>query len=131
MDKYLEKALKAAQRDPEDLQKLAELGLAFLRSQSVMHTMRIEGRNWFSRTHGYTYHTATVYFDNKRIGKAQDYGDHDSYIDTGFDLAIEAGLIPERKRGRFGRPESVRNYEKRTNIRVETTSMTVSRKRDL
>lgn len=135
MDKKLQQALKAAQRDPDDIEKLAALGLAYLRSQAQVEepdVLRIAGNRWFSRTHGNTYHVAYVELNDQFVGESpQEYGYGDSYIETGLQLAIDAGAIPPRERYPSGILESLRDYEKRVGVKVIATANDVSRRRDL
>lgn len=47
----------------------------------------IEGRRWFDKVNGNTYHSATVYVNNEEVARDPfTYGYSDAYIQTGFDL---------------------------------------------
>lgn len=47
----------------------------------------IEGRRWFDKVNGNTYHSATLYVNNKKIDRVPfEYGYGDSYIQTGYTL---------------------------------------------
>ena len=47
----------------------------------------IEGRRWFQRSHGNTYHTATLHFDDG-TSKTSDitYGYDDQYLQTAYEM---------------------------------------------
>ena len=47
----------------------------------------ISGKRWFGRTHGNTYHTAKLFYDDgssQVSGRTYGYGDH--YLQTAFDM---------------------------------------------
>jgi hypothetical protein len=54
-------------------------------------TILIEGRRWFDRINGNTYHSATVYVNNEIIGREPfEYGYGDQYKQTGYALLSKA-----------------------------------------
>lgn len=57
--------------------------------------LTIEGRRWFQRTNGNTYHAARVYLGGKLVYTSPiRYGYGEQYVVTGLEEAIEAGLLP-------------------------------------
>lgn len=52
-----------------------------------MKVTHIEGRRWFQRTYGNTYHTTTLFYDDGSQTKSEriyGYGDH--YLQTAFEM---------------------------------------------
>jgi hypothetical protein len=81
----------------------------------------IEGRRWFERTNGNTYHSVNVYDDNKLIGSVNfRYGYGDQYIQTGIEILEKAGLT-----------DSSRNWQYENRDKYHASVCDVSRKKDL
>jgi hypothetical protein len=59
-----------------------------------MKSLHIDGRRWFQRTYGNTYHTATVHLpDGRTLRSERTYGYGDSYLDTAWELLRAEGLV--------------------------------------
>lgn len=68
-------------------------------------TIYVEGRRWFDRTYGNTYHTTEVFVNGESIGItpfAYGYGEH--YLQSAHELLIEKGVLPDEKTPHGGRP---------------------------
>lgn len=59
----------------------------------------IEGRRWFERTNGNTYHSSTVYVNNEQVGRVDfAYGYGDMYIQSAFGILSDTfGMFPYEK----------------------------------
>lgn len=57
--------------------------------------LHIEGRRWFQKTYGNTYHSVTIHRDGQQIAhKDFEYGYGDQYLQTALTLLKTAGLVP-------------------------------------
>ena len=58
-------------------------------------SIHIEGRRWFQKTYGNTYHTVRIWTDGKDVITSEKrYGYGDQYLQTAYEMMEEAGLIP-------------------------------------
>lgn len=58
----------------------------------------IEGRRWFERTNGNTYHSVNVYVNNELVGREPfAYGYGEMYIQSAFDILSKWGMFPYEK----------------------------------
>jgi len=58
----------------------------------------IEGKRWFEKTNGNTYHSVSVYINNELIGRVPlTYGYGEQYIQSAFELLSEFGMFPYEK----------------------------------
>ncbi len=58
----------------------------------------IEGRRWFERTNGNTYHSVSVYVNNELVGRQPfAYGYGEQYVQSAFDILTEFGMFPYEK----------------------------------
>jgi hypothetical protein len=58
--------------------------------------IHIEGRRWFQRTYGNTYHSVRIYKDGELISHLPfNYGYGDQYLQTALDTLKAYGLAPE------------------------------------
>ena len=63
-------------------------------------SLHIEGRRWFQRTYGNTYHTAYIYKDGECIAKlGPHYGYGDQFLQTALDWLAARGMA---EKGRYG-----------------------------
>jgi len=53
----------------------------------------VVGRKWFDRINGNTYHTATIYADDKVFNVPFQYGYGDQYVQSATELLEKEGLI--------------------------------------
>jgi hypothetical protein len=97
----------------------------------------IEGRRWFDRINGNTYHSTRVYKNNELIGHVPfEYGYGDQYQQTGIQLLQEAGEIPKSGRRLSSGAGDTDQYEFRMYGRehrdkVRYSVSDVQRKKDL
>lgn len=55
----------------------------------------IEGKRWFDKINGNTYHSVSVYVNNTFVGKVPyEYGSRETYIQTAHAILQAAGLYP-------------------------------------
>lgn len=58
-------------------------------------TIHVEGRRWFDRTYGNTYHSVKVYADGETVGVVgMSYGYGDQYLETAYELLQRKGVLP-------------------------------------
>lgn len=126
-DNQLAIALREAMED-QNQETIIALGLAYLRShQKPAQRLEIEGRLWFQKTYGNTYHRVRVFLNGEFLGRSDvTYGYGQSFQQTGIDLALKSGKIPAylAKEGNY-------KYQERTGIEIIARSEKVSRKKDL
>lgn len=61
-----------------------------------INTMKIEGKRWFQRSYGNTYHTVKIYVDGEILKSEITYGYGSHYLQTAAELLKENGYeIPE------------------------------------
>ena len=72
-----------------------------LSNNAGLSGLHIEGRRWFQRTYGNTYHSVRIYADGKQIAYLpSQYGYGDSYIHTALEWLKGKGFIPADVQGR-------------------------------
>jgi len=87
--------------------------------------MHIEGRRWFERLNGNTYHSVRIYKDGECIAfLPYQYGYGDQYVWTACEWLAANGHIPED--AKHGGP-----YYLRTELHASISVIDVSRKKDL
>ena len=62
-------------------------------------SIHIEGRRWFQRTYGNTYHSVRIFKDGELVftsGEHYGYGDH--YLQTAWEWLQSQGIIPKSER---------------------------------
>lgn len=60
-----------------------------------MKSLHIEGRRWFQRTYGNTYHSVRIWKNGQHIGTIPfSYGYGDSYLQSAIDFLKARNLIP-------------------------------------
>ena len=94
--------------------------------------LHIEGRRWFTRTYGNTYHSVRIYADGKEIAfLPYQYGYGDQWLQTALDYLREQNLIEPQEYysngcGKFGGTQYLRESLNGTYSVID-----VERKRDL
>lgn len=59
-------------------------------------SIHIEGRRWFQRTYGNTYHSVTIFKDGEVVARCPHaYGYDDGYLQTALELLKDKGLAPK------------------------------------
>lgn len=51
-----------------------------------INTLKIEGRRWFQKSYGNTYHSVTVYVNDEVLRKDFEYGYGNQYLQTAIEL---------------------------------------------
>jgi hypothetical protein len=59
-----------------------------------MAKIHIDGRRWFQRTYGNTYHSVRIYVDGEVTTLPRQYGYGDQYLQTAWDWLQSHGYIP-------------------------------------
>lgn len=60
-----------------------------------MKALHIEGRRWFQRTYGNTYHSVRIWIDGEQVATLPyQYGYGDSFLQTAVDWLKANGKIP-------------------------------------
>ena len=77
--------------------------------QTATQTIHIEGRRWFQRTYGNTYHSVRIFRDGEEIAYLPfQYGYGEQFLQTAFDWLAEHGYpelaerLPNGARRLFG-----------------------------
>ena len=85
----------------------------------------IEGRRWFEKVNGNTYHSARVYVNGEHIGSVDfEYGYGDQYIATGYMILKDKGIFS-------GSYTDFMNWKMENRKKIHITCCDVSRKKDL
>lgn len=97
--------------------------------------IHINGRRWFQKSYGSTYHTVTVDIDGERVfSSGQTYGYGDQYQQTAWEWinanADKLGIEPLKVYANGGN-EAVYQWTDRTGHKVVNNVADVSRKSDL
>lgn len=61
-------------------------------------TIHIEGRRWFQRSYGNTYHKVRLWVDGQCTHSIMRYGYGDHYLQTAWDMLQAQGIIPADQR---------------------------------
>ena len=65
-----------------------------------IESLKIEGRRWYQRSYGNTYHTAYIVVNGKKLKSPVTYGYGTQYLQTAADLLRESGYeVPENNEG--------------------------------
>lgn len=60
-----------------------------------MKSLHIEGRRWFQRTYGNTYHTVRIFIDGDlKYASEREYGYGDQFLQTALDWLKANGYAP-------------------------------------
>jgi hypothetical protein len=61
--------------------------------QTTTQTIHIEGRRWFQRTYGNTYHSVRIFRDGEQVAYLPfQYGYGEQYLQTAFDWLAANGM---------------------------------------
>lgn len=92
----------------------------------------VQGRRWFQRTYGNTYHTAHVFVDGKHVLTVPNqYGYGDQYLHNAVEALENAGLVPPRERYPNGGQEAIWQWRDRHGMDLNNSVEDVRRQRDL
>lgn len=61
------------------------------------HKIHIEGRRWFQKTYGNTYHTCSIEIDGETYYTPKEYGYGDQYLETALSWLEANGYIEKRE----------------------------------
>jgi hypothetical protein len=93
-------------------------------------SVHIEGRRWFQKSNGNTYHTVRIYEDSKQILlSAMEYGYGEQYLETALAWLEKEGKIPMRERYANGGREP--GWQTLKSNGFTCSVIDVQRKRDL
>ncbi len=87
----------------------------------------IEGRRWFQKTYGNTYHSVTVTVDGAQIGRVDfAYGYGDQYVQSAYDILREKGFFPQS-----AEHWDIEQYKRDNRKKFHITCTDVGRRKDL
>ncbi len=96
------------------------------------HVISINGRRWFQKTYGNTYHTVTVHIDGEHLFTApKQYGYGDQYLETAMAAIHASGKFPPRTQHANGSHEANYQWAERVGAKIVNSVADVSRERDL
>lgn len=108
--------------------KIREAGYIRATTQQKRFKMIIiDGRRWFQKTYGNTYHTVTVTIDGVSTTSGQHYGYGDQYRQTAFDMLQERGYFKGYTYNTF----CSWCYEEKNRSKIHFTCADVKREMDL
>lgn len=88
----------------------------------------IDGRRWFQKTYGNTYHSVSVTIDGApALVSGQHYGYDDQYLQTAFEMLQRAGYFKELSYSEW----CSYRYDEKNRKKFYITVHDVSRERDL
>lgn len=94
--------------------------------------LHIEGRRWFERTNGNTYHSVRVFANGELLGSVPyEYGYGDQFLQTGLDWLREQGLIEPQEHYSNGMPKNYGTRYLRESLGGTYSVIDVARKKDL
>lgn len=97
-----------------------------------MKSLHIEGRRWFQRTYGNTYHSARIFIDGElKYETGRHYGYGDQFLQTALDLLREKGDIPPQEYYTNGNPKNYGTLYLRESLGGSYSVVDVSRQKDL
>ena len=92
----------------------------------------IQGRRWFQKTNGNTYHSCTIIVDGVEIeGVSFCYGYDDAYVDSAAQQLEKAGILKREIRPGSGCVEHLWRCCERLGITLHYSAVDVARKKDL
>lgn len=99
---------------------------------SELAGLHIEGRRWFQRGPGNTYHSVRIYANNQQIAcLPYQYGYGDQFLQTALDWLREQKLIPPQEYYANGNPKNYGTLYLRETLNGTYSVIDVDRKRDL
>jgi hypothetical protein len=97
-----------------------------------MNVLHIQGRRWFQKSYGNTYHTVKVYIDGGLFYESpKTYGYGEQYIQTAQDWLNEKGFLADKDSENWDGKEPLWRYCERKGIQFTYDFSDVSRERDL
>ena len=97
-----------------------------------MASIHIEGRRWFQRSAGNTYHSVRVFIDGLLVVTIpESYGYGEQYLETAIAWLAEAGHIPQRTRYENGSYKEAGTLYLRETLGASYSVIDVGRERDL
>lgn len=94
-------------------------------SKHALKRIEVEGRRWFQKTYGNTYHTVKILIDGElKFTLPMQYGYGDSYKDNAIDHLIKVGELPEHVK-------KEPSYYLRENFNIKFSVVDVDRKKEL
>lgn len=109
--------------------KIADLRRTHKAKQKIVNPkhIKIEGRRWFDKVNGNTYHTARILLDGvESIGVGYSYGYDQQYVDSAFSVLEGANLIRPRERYQNGVHEPIWEWAERMGVKVEYSAVDVN-----
>lgn len=101
-------------------------------TQTTTGTIHIEGRRWFQKSAGNTYHSVRIYRDGKQIAYLPfQYGYGEQYLQTAFDWLGENGMPELLERHANGARKNYGTQYLREVMKGTQSVADVSRKGDL
>lgn len=95
-------------------------------------TLHIEGRRWFERTNGNTYHSVRIFKDGEQIATLPfRYGYDDQYIETALEWLHAEEIINRGEQRENGTWPTSGTFGLREHLGATHSVIDVSRKRDL
>jgi len=93
--------------------------------------IEIRGTRWRDSM-GNTYHKAYVEVDGRYVGEVgPHYGYSEQYVESGYKLLEEKGIVPKRKHGRSGGKKPPWSAAREKGIDFDYYAQDVRRKKDL
>lgn len=93
--------------------------------------IEIQGTRWRD-SFGNTYHKAYVEVDGRYIGEVGPaYGYGEQYVETGYELLEEKGIVPKRIHGRSGGKKPPWSAAREAGIKFDYFATDVKRKKNL
>lgn len=92
----------------------------------------INGRRWFNKSTGNTYHSATIIVDGEYVeGVPYAYGYDQQYVDSAFAKLVALNIIEPPKERSSGGHEPLWLWAKENGITLQCSATDVKRKKDL
>jgi hypothetical protein len=119
---------------PSSAQNYTRLPASIRRNtmENTLLGLHIEGRRWFQKTWGNTYHSVRIFANGKEIGYiAHEYGNGDQFLQTALDWLREKELIPAQEYYSNGHPKNYGTLYLRETLGGTYSVIDVERKKDL
>jgi len=102
-----------------------------MNTETKQRTYHIEGRRWFERTNGNTYHSVRIFSDGEEIAYLPyQYGYGDQCLTTALDWLVDSGNI-EAQYHDNGMPKHTGTLFIREHLNSTYSIVDVGRKKDL
>ena len=101
-------------------------------SATKLQGLHIDGRRWFDRANGNTYHSVRIFANGELIGTVPyEYGYDDQFLQTALDWLREQGLIEPQSYYANGCPKNYGTQYLRESLGGTYSVSDVRRKKDL